>query len=80
MDAKQKALEIVAKIAGKDTASLEPGMDLVADLGMDSPQALQLLVELEESFQIEISDDDAARMDSVGDILGYLESLSPEPA
>jgi len=75
MDVKQTALGIVAKISGTDAASLRNDMDLVGDLGIDSPRALQLLVELEEALGVEISDDDAAKMDSVGDILGYLDGL-----
>ncbi len=74
MDVKKKALEIVAEISGKDVADLEPKLDLVADLGIDSPKALQLLLDLEEALGIEISDEDAAKMDTVGDILGYLGS------
>ncbi len=72
MDVKQKALEIVAKISGKDAAELSPKLDLVADLGIDSPKALQLLLDLEDTLGIEISDEDAAKMDTVGDILDYL--------
>jgi acyl carrier protein len=75
MDVQQKALEIIAKISGTDPAALRPDMDLVGDLSIDSPHALELLVELEKALGIEISDEDAARMDSVGDILGYLEAL-----
>ena len=55
---------------------MAPEHDLVGDLGIDSPKALQLLVRLEESLGIEISDEDAARMDSVRDILAYLERQS----
>ncbi|MCP3958703.1 MAG: acyl carrier protein [bacterium] len=74
MDIKQKALEIVAKIAGKGVAELEPKHELIADLGIDSPKALQLLLDLEDELGIEISDDEAAAMDTVGDILGFLGS------
>ena len=77
MDVKQKALEIVARISGKDAAELEPKLDLVADLGIDSPKALQLLLDLEEALDIEISDEDAAKMDTVGDILDYLGGHAP---
>ncbi|RMH16493.1 MAG: acyl carrier protein [Acidobacteria bacterium] len=73
MDSKRKALDIIARLSGKDPSTLEPGQDLVGDLGFDSPRALQLLVELEEALGIEISDDDAAKMDTVGDILDFLE-------
>ena len=75
MDVKRKALDIVAKISGKKAEDLTPDMELVGDLSIDSPHALQLLVELEEVLGIEISDEDAAKMDSVGDILSYLDGL-----
>ncbi len=85
MDVKQTALDIVAKISGKEAPGLTPEMDLVADLGIDSPKALQLLIELEEALSIEISDDDAAKLDSIGDILDYLKvprshKAAPQPA
>ncbi len=76
MDMKQKALEIVAAVSGKEVAELDPKLDLVADLGIDSPKALQMLLDLENALDIEISDEDAARMDTVGDILGYLGGLA----
>jgi acyl carrier protein len=47
-------------------------MELVADLDVDSARALELLVALEDALGIEISDEDAARLDTVGDILAYL--------
>lgn len=76
MDKRQTALDVIARVSGRDAASLEPKHDLVADLDIDSPKALQLLVELEETLGLEISDEDAARLDSVGDILAYVEQLA----
>ncbi|MEM7349758.1 MAG: phosphopantetheine-binding protein [Acidobacteriota bacterium] len=70
----QKALEIVAKISGRNAADLQPQHELVADLGIDSPKALQLLLDLEDTLNIEISDEEAAKMDTVGDVLKFLES------
>ena len=70
---KQRALEVIAKVSGEEVSSLEPDMELVADLGIDSPKALQLLVELEEALEIEISDEEAARMDTVGEVLDAVE-------
>jgi acyl carrier protein len=49
-------------------------MDLVADLDIDSPDALRLLVEIEDTLGIEVSDDDAAAMNTVGDVLDYVRS------
>ena len=70
----RKARAVIAKVSGHDAATLEPEMELVADLGIDSPRALQLLVELEEALGIEISDEDAARMETVGDVIGHVRS------
>lgn len=72
MDKKQQALEVVAKVSGRDAATLRPEQQLVGDLNIDSPKALQLLVELEDTLNIEISDEEAARMDTVGDVLAFL--------
>ena len=70
-----KALQVLAKLSEKEKAGLTPEMELVADLGIDSPKALELLVELEEVLEVEISDEDAARMETVGDVLAYAGRL-----
>ena len=75
MSMKDTALAVLAKISGKDLESLTREAELVADLGMDSAKALELLVELEDSLEIEIEDEDAARLITVGDILDYLDRL-----
>ena len=72
----EQAKEVIAKVSARDLLNLEAGQDLVVDLGIDSPKALELLVELEEALEIEISDEDAARFETVGDILGYVEALA----
>ena len=69
-----EALEVISKLAGIPQDQLKPETELVADLGIDSPKALQLLVELEEALGIEISDEEAARMETVGDVLNFYEN------
>jgi acyl carrier protein len=69
------ALEVLADVAERDVESLEPEMDLIGDLNIDSPRALDLLVRLEERLGIEIGDEDAANLNSVGDILNYVDRL-----
>jgi acyl carrier protein len=68
------ALDVIARISGTDRSRLNPELELVANLGFDSAKALELLVTLEERLGIEIEDDDAARLNTVGDILAYLDS------
>ncbi len=70
-----KALQVLARVSDKDGAGLTPEMELVADLAIDSPKALELLVELEEVLEVEISDEDAARMETVADVLAYAGRL-----
>lgn len=72
VDAKQTALEVLAEVSDRDVADLGPELDLVADLEIDSPRALQLLVLLEERLEIEIPDEDAARLEKVGDVIAYV--------
>ncbi len=65
-------LRAIARVSGKAAADITAKMDLVADLGIDSPKALELLTALEDDLNIEISDEDAARMNTVEDILGFV--------
>lgn len=67
-------LDVLAEVSGRTRAEIRPEMDLVVDLSIDSPQALRLLVELEEKLQVEISDEDAAGMNTVDDILRYVRT------
>ena len=75
MSLRQTTLAVIAKVSKIEAAALRPDMDLVADLGFDSAKALELLVELEEALGIEVSDEQAARLNTVGDILAVVETL-----
>ena len=75
-DLEKRGLEVLARVAGRDAATLRPEQNLVGDLGLDSVKALQLVMQLEDALGIEISDDDASKMDQVGDVLAYLASRS----
>jgi len=66
-------LELIARVAKKDKSFIQPAQDLIADLGFDSPKQLELLTEMEDRLQIEIGEDDAARINTVGDVLDYVE-------
>ena len=69
MEQKQIALEVMAEIAEVEIEQLLPETELVAHLGIDSPRALQMLIELEDRLDIEIADDEVERMETVGDVL-----------
>lgn len=43
------------------------------DLGADSLDVVELIMELEDEFDLEISDEDAAKIATVGDVVTYIE-------
>ncbi len=69
-----QVLATIARLSSREAATLAREDDLVVDLGMDSPAALELLVEIEGLLDLEIGDEDASRLHSVGDILDYVET------
>jgi acyl carrier protein len=75
MNHREVALSIIAKISKSEVEKITPEMELVADLGFDSARALELLVELEDRLGIEIADEQAAAMNTVADVLGFLEGV-----
>lgn len=64
-----KALQIIARIAEKAVPDLQRELNLAVDLRLDSPKALDLLMSLEDDLGFEISDEEAAELKTVGDIL-----------
>lgn len=73
----QKALEILARIAGHEVADLKPGQDLVADLGIDSPKVLELICDIEDLCEIEVPDDTVGEMATVADLLAMVRASTP---
>lgn len=73
MEKQEIVLSVLAKVSGKGREALKPEAELVADLGIDSPKGLQLLAELEDELHIEISENDAMALNTVGDILTYVD-------
>ncbi|MGD0090758.1 MAG: acyl carrier protein [Planctomycetota bacterium] len=72
----KKVLAIVARVAKRDPASLKPELQLVADLGIDSPKALQLMCDLEEELKIEVPEDAIGKIVTVADVLNLSEVAS----
>ncbi len=70
-----KARAILARIARCEPQELAADQDLVADLGIDSPKALELLCDLEDECGIEVPDDFVGKMNTVGDVLEMLRSV-----
>jgi acyl carrier protein len=70
----EKVRDIIAEELGieEDTITLES--DLTEDLGADSLDAIELIMEIESQFDVEIADSEATKIKSVADIVNYLEN------
>jgi len=56
-----------------DTDSVKPETSFTEDLGADSLDLIELIMAFEEEFDVEIPDQDAEKMKTVGEIVTYLE-------
>jgi acyl carrier protein len=69
-----KVKEIIAKELEVDVKQMTPDAKFIEDLGADSLDIVELVMALEEEFSIEIPDEDADKLKTVGDAMNYLKS------
>lgn len=67
--------ENLAKQFEIDPETITMDTNLIDDLGADSLDVVELIMSLEDSFGITISDDEPAKLSTVGSIVEYLERL-----
>ena len=72
MAAADKVKEIIVKQLGVNAEEVTDDASFVDDLGADSLDTVELVMELEKEFDIEIPDEDASNMRTVGDAIKYL--------
>ena len=68
-----KVKEIIVDKLGVDEAELTPEATFTNDLGADSLDTVELIMELEKEFDITIPDDQAEKIATVGDAIAYVE-------
>lgn len=70
----EKLRDIIAEELGVEKDAIDVDSDLAEDLGADSLDAVELIMAIEEEFDIEIDDTTATKIKTVQDIIDYLES------
>ena len=71
----EKAKEIIAKELEVSVDQLTPDAKFIEDLGADSLDTVELVMALEEEFGQEIPDEEAEKLQSVGDVIKYIEDM-----
>lgn len=68
-----KVKDIIVDKLGVDEADVKPEASFTNDLGADSLDTVELIMEFEKSFNITIPDDQAEKIATVGDAIAYIE-------
>ncbi|MEO6777975.1 MAG: acyl carrier protein [Gemmatimonadaceae bacterium] len=71
-DNSEKVKDIIANELGVEREKLTDSASFIDDLGADSLDIVELVMEFEKEFNIEIPDEDAEKLRTVGDALAYL--------
>ncbi len=72
MDVEAKVRGIIVEQLAVSEEEITPTASFVDDLGADSLDTVELVMALEEEFNIEISDEDAEKIRTVGDAIKYI--------
>ena len=67
-----KVRDIIEKELGVEREKLTDNASFIEDLGADSLDIVELVMEFEKEFNIDIPDEDAEKLRTVGDAIGYL--------
>lgn len=74
IDIQQRAKKVIAEILGVGENDLKAEQHLTDDLGGDSLDAIELVMALEDEFNLEIPESAAGEMNTVQDIFNWLEA------
>jgi acyl carrier protein len=74
MSVEQKVKQIIVEQLGVDEGQVDGSASFVDDLGADSLDIVELVMALEEAFELDIPDEDAEKITTVKDAVDYIEA------
>ncbi|HHT9133793.1 MAG: acyl carrier protein [Planctomycetes bacterium RIFCSPHIGHO2_02_FULL_50_42] len=69
----ERVVELVSKQMGVNAQQITPQTSFVNDLGADSLDTVELIMEFEDAFDMNIPDEEAEKIQTVGDAIEYIE-------
>ena len=68
----EKVKDIIVEQLGVNPEQVTPQASFIEDLGADSLDTVELVMAFEEEFNIEVPDEDAEKLQKVGDVVAYI--------
>jgi acyl carrier protein len=72
----EKVKDIIVEQLGVNPEQVTPQASFIEDLGADSLDIVELVMAFEEEFGVEVPDEDAEKLQTVGDVIKYIEDKS----
>src|ERR1041384_8192041 len=69
----EKVKDIIVEQLGVNPEQVTPNASFIEDLGADSLDTVELVMAFEEEFSVEVPDEDAEKLQTVGDVVKYIE-------
>jgi acyl carrier protein len=69
----EKVKDIIVEQLGVNPEQVTPQASFIEDLGADSLDIVELVMAFEEEFGVEVPDEDAEKLQTVGDVIKYIE-------
>lgn len=70
----EKIKDIVAEQFGRDPEDITMDSTFIEDLGADSLDVVELIMAIEDEFDLEIDEDEAGNISTVGDVVDYIKA------
>ena len=70
----EKVVKIIVDKLGVKESEVTPEATFTGDLGADSLDTVELVMEFEKAFGIQVADEDAEKFQTVGDVIAYIEA------
>jgi acyl carrier protein len=74
----ERVKEIIVEQLGVNPEQVTPNAKFIEDLGADSLDTVELVMAFEEEFNVEVPDEEAEKLQTVGDVIRYIEENMEE--